>query len=54
MNKQITLTNETINELKKLYNEIDVELDKPVKDCNIDTVTFNQYKILDTIKKLIS
>ena len=53
MNKQITLTNETINELKKLYNEIDIESNKNCNDCNIDIITENQFKILDTIKELI-
>lgn len=53
MNKQITLTNETINELKKLYNEIEIESNKNCNDCNIDVITFNQYKILDIVKELI-
>lgn len=48
-----TLTNETINELKKLFNEIDTESNKNCNDINIDTITFNQYKILDTIKELV-
>lgn len=53
MKNNITLTNDTINELKKLFNEIDEETNKPCMKCNIDTVTFNQYKILDTIKDLL-
>ena len=53
MKKQITLTKETIEELKTLYNQIDEEINKPCMECNIDTVTFNHYKILDIIRELI-
>jgi hypothetical protein len=53
MKKHITLTKETIETLKTLYNQIDEEMNKPCIECNIDIVTENQYKILDTIKELI-
>lgn len=53
MKNQITLTKETIEELRTLYNQIDEESNKSCMECDIDKVTFNQYKILDTIKELI-
>ena len=49
----ITLDNETIFLLKTLYTQISIEMDKPCNECNIDIVTENQYKILDTIKGII-
>lgn len=53
MKNTITLTKETLDTLRRLYNEIDEEMNKPCVDCNIDTVTENQIQIYDTIKKLI-
>jgi hypothetical protein len=47
------LNKETIEMLKKLYNEIDEESNKNCKDCNIDIITENQFKILDTIKEIV-
>lgn len=49
----ITLDNETVFLLKTLYTQISVEMSKPALECNIDIVTENQYKILDTIKDVI-
>lgn len=53
MKNSITLTQETIEKLTKLYNEIDEENNKSCNESDIDKVTFNQYEILDTIKDLI-
>ena len=53
MKKRITLTKETIETLRILYTQIDEENKKSVNECDIDIITENQYKILDTIKELI-
>lgn len=53
MKNSITLTQETIEKLTKLYSEIDEENNKSCNECDIDKVTLNQYEILDTIKDLI-
>lgn len=53
MKNQITLTNETIEELKTLYNNIDGERDKSVNDYNLDLVTESQFRILDIVKEIV-
>lgn len=53
MKNQITLNEELTNHLRTLFNQIDEENKKPCMESNIDTITFNQYEILDTIQKLI-
>ena len=53
MKNQITLTNETVETLRILYTQIDVEMKKPAIEVDIDLVTENQMTIYDTIKKLI-
>jgi len=53
MKNQITLNEDTIIKLQQLYNQIDRESKKPPLECNIDVVTVNQFKILDTIKEII-
>ena len=53
MNKTITLNQETIERFKKLYIEIDRELNKPCNECNVDIVTENQYEILNTFQEIL-
>lgn len=53
MKNTITLTNETIEELKTLYNNIDGERDKSVNDYNLDLVTESQFRILDIVKEIV-
>ena len=49
----IILDEKTTFLLKTLYTQIDIEMSKSCNECNIDIVTENQYKILDTIKDII-
>ena len=53
MKNQITLTNETIEELKTLYNNIDRERGKSCDDYDLDLVTESQFKILDIVKNIV-
>lgn len=48
------LKKDTLEQLKKLINEIDIEESKDnFDDIDIDIVTFNQYKIIDIVRELV-
>lgn len=53
MKNTITLNNETIEELKTLYNNIDGESGKSCNDYNLDLVTESQFRILDIVKDIV-
>lgn len=49
----VTLNKELVAHLRRLYTEIDLEMNKPCRDVNMDLVTDNQIMIYDTIKRLV-
>ena len=53
MKNQITLTNETINELRTLLNNIDGESNKSCNDYNMDLVTESEFRILDLVREIV-
>ena len=53
MKNQITLTNETINELRTLLNNIDGERNKSCNDYNLDLVTESEFRILDLVREIV-
>lgn len=53
MKNNLTLNNETIEKLRRLVNEINVEESKD-DECDVDVVTFNMYEIVEVLNKVLN
>ena len=53
MKNNVTLTNETFEELKKLVNNIEGERNKSCNDYNLDLVEDSHYRIYDIVREIV-